>query len=223
MEKKKVYRMEVDEMDSESGVFALSLVEEPAIEANFVYLSKHNELLKLATVDSDKRIIIGPALIPNMEIPRIEGQEEYYIVFPESTVEKAAELFMMRQMNNNATIEHNESVDDISVVESWIIDDPKRDKSNVYGMEFPKSTWMVKMKVNNDDVWNNYVKTGKVKGISLEGIFSHKLVDMSSQEEDLAKQKLAELKEVVSQFLETITSIDSSYAGNTPSASGSVK
>jgi hypothetical protein len=215
---KKVYKMTIDENDSETGVFALSLVENPAIEELFVYLSKEQELVKLATVNQEKRIILGPALIPNMEIPRIdEAGEDYYITFPEETVEKAAELFMLRQNNNNATIEHSESVDDISVVESWLIEDPKRDKSNVYGMEFPKSTWMVKMKINNDDVWENYIKTGKVKGISLEGIFSHSLVEMSSDTELLAKEKLAELKKVLEEYLETVTNISTSYTGATGS------
>jgi hypothetical protein len=217
---KKIYKMTIDENDSETGVFALSLVESPAIESNFVYLSKQLELIKLATVNEEKRIIIGPALIPNMEIPRIdEAGEDYYITFPEETVEKAAELFMLRQNNNNATIEHQQSVDNLSVIESWLVVDPKRDKSNVYGMEFPKSTWMIKMKINNDDVWENYIKNGKVKGISLEGIFSHSLIEMSSDIELLAAQKLEELKQVLEQYLETVTNISTSYTG----ATGSLK
>jgi len=215
---KKVYKMTIDENDSETGVFALSLVESPAIEELFVYLSKQQELVKLATVNEEKRIIVGPALIPNMEIPRMdENGEEYFITFPEDTVEKAAELFMLRQNNNNATIEHQQSVDNLSVIESWLIDDPKRDKSNSYNMEFPKGTWMVKMKINNDDVWENYVKTGKVKGISLEGIFSHSLVEMSSDTELLDKEKLAELKKVLEEYLETVTSISTTYSGATGS------
>jgi hypothetical protein len=219
MENKKVYKMTIDENDLESGVFALSLVESPAIEELFVYLSKEQELVKLATVNEEKRIIIGPALIPNIQIPRIDEKtgEEYFITFPEETVEKAAELFMLRQNNNNATIEHQEQVDNLSVIESWLIDDPKRDKSNSYGMEFPKSTWMIKMKINNDQVWNDYVKSGKVKGISLEGLFNHQLIEMSNQEELLAQEKLQQLKEVVSQFLDTITNISTSYAGQSGS------
>lgn len=171
--------MEIDE-SLDNGVFAISLVEDPAIEELFVYMSKDHQMVKLAEVDKEKRILMGPVLIPNKEIPRHDDEtgEEYSIVFTPAVVERAAQLFMQQQKNNNATIEHTEkSIPDVSVVESWIIANPEKDKSNAYGMSFPKGTWMVMMKVNNKDVWEKYVKTGKVKGFSLEGLFGHLEVD----------------------------------------------
>ncbi len=184
---RKVYRMEIKEDDLESGVFALSLVESPAIESNFVYLSKQLEMVKLATVNEEKRIIVGPALIPNKNIERIDEKtgEVYDIVFPEETVRMSAHLYLKRHMNNNTTIEHEKSVDDISVVESWIVEDSQKDKSAIYGLDNPVGTWMVAMKVNNDQVWEEYVKTGKVKGISLEGAFDHKEIEMSNPDDDI--------------------------------------
>ena len=171
--------MEIDE-SLDNGVFAISLVEDPAIEELFVYMSKEHQMIKLAEVDKEKRILMGPVLIPNKEIPRHDDEtgEEYSIVFTPAVVERAAQLFMQQQKNNNATIEHTEkSIPDVSVVESWIIADSQKDKSNVYGMSFPKGTWMAMMKINNEDVWQNYVKAGKVKGFSLEGLFGHLEVD----------------------------------------------
>ena len=171
--------MEIDE-SLDNGVFAISLVEDPAIEELFVYMSKDHQMVKLAEVDKEKRILMGPVLIPNKEIPRHDDEtgEEYSIVFTPAVVERAAQLFMQQQKNNNATIEHTEkSIPDVSVVESWIIADSEKDKSNVYGMKFPKGTWMAMMKINNEDVWQNYVKAGKVKGFSLEGLFGHLEVD----------------------------------------------
>ena len=171
--------MEIDE-SLDNGVFAISLVEDPAIEELFVYMSKEHQMIKLAEVDKEKRILMGPVLIPNKEIPRHDDEtgEEYSIVFTPAVVERAAQLFMQQQKNNNATIEHTEkSIPDVSVVESWIIADSEKDKSNVYGMSFPKGTWMAMMKINNEDVWQNYVKAGKVKGFSLEGLFGHLEVD----------------------------------------------
>ena len=171
--------MEIDE-SLENGVFAISLVEDPAIEELFVYMSKEYQMVKLAEVDKEKRILMGPVLIPNKEIPRHDDEtgEEYSIVFTPAVVERAAQLFMQQQKNNNATIEHTaKSIPDVSVVESWIIADSEKDKSNVYGMSFPKGTWMCMMKINNEDVWQNYVKAGKVKGFSLEGLFGHLEVD----------------------------------------------
>jgi hypothetical protein len=176
--RRKIYKMEIDESD-DSGVFAISLVSEPAIEETFLYLSKNFQMVQLAEVDKDKRILVGPVLIPNKEIPRIDEEtgEEYSIVFTPDVVEKAARMFLMNQKNNNATLEHMKEIDDLSVVESWIIADPEKDKSVVYGMKYPKGTWMVMMKINNEDIWQNYVKTGKVKGFSLEGLFGHNLVE----------------------------------------------
>lgn len=185
--KKKVYKMEIDETQG-SGVYAISLVSDPAIEAPFVYLSKQFKPIKLAQVDGEKRILVGPVLIPNKEIPRIDDQtgEEYSIVFTPEVVEKAAQLFLQQQKNNEATIEHTDSkVPDISVVESWIVENPYKDKQNMYGMEYPKGTWMVKMKINNEKVWQEFVKTGEVKGFSLEGMFGHELVEATWGVEDV--------------------------------------
>jgi len=176
--RRKIYKMEIDEND-DSGVFAISLVSEPAIEETFLYLSKNFQMVQLAEVDSEKRILVGPVLIPNKEIPRVDEEtgEEYSIVFPPEVVEKAAQMFLKNQKNNNATLEHMKDIDDLSVVESWIIADPEKDKSAIYGMKYPKGTWMVVMKINNDEIWKDYVKTGKVKGFSLEGLFGHNLIE----------------------------------------------
>ena len=185
--RRKLYKMEIDDT-IDNGVFAISLVSEPAIEELFVYLSKQPQLIKLAEVDNEKRILVGPVLIPNKEIPRIDEEtgEEYSILFTPEVVEKAAQLFLQNQNNNEATIEHTEKkVPDVSVVESWIIADPEKDKSNVYGMSFPKGTWMAMMKINNDEVWQDYVKTGKVKGFSLEGMFGHLEVENTWGVEDV--------------------------------------
>lgn len=180
--KRRKYRMFIDDTDFESGVYAISLVESPAIEEDFIYLAK-DHAIKLAEADGEKRLLVGPVLIPNKEIPRFDPEtgEEYDIVFDEAVIEKAAQLFLERQKNNEATLEHNTPLADLSVVESWLVADPNSDKSNTYGMEYPKGTWMAIMKVNNDSVWKDYVKTGKVKGFSLEGLFGHNLVEASAQ------------------------------------------
>ena len=192
--RRKLYKMEIDDT-IDNGVFAISLVSEPAIEELFVYLSKQPQLIKLAEVDTEKRILVGPVLIPNKEIPRIDDEtgEEYSILFTPEVVEKAAQMFLQNQHNNEATIEHTErKVPDVSVVESWIIADPEKDKSNVYGMSYPKGTWMAMMKINNEDVWQNYVKTGKVKGFSLEGMFGHLEVDATWGVEDVPSTSSAQ-------------------------------
>lgn len=181
--RKKVYEMQIDEADNASGVFAISLVSDPAIEENWVYMSKQKPT-NLAQIAPDKRLLLGPVLIPDKLIPRIDDEtgEEYDITFTPDTIEKAAHLYMQRQNNNNATLEHEGDVEDISTVESWIIADPEKDKSVKFGMNYPKGTWMAMMKVNNPTIWQDYVKTGKIKGFSIEGMLGHELVKASRVE-----------------------------------------
>ena len=191
--KKRVYKMFIDEEDMDSGVFAISLVADPAIESNWIYLSKQHKI-ELAEVNKEKRLLLGPVLIPNKEIPRIDDEtgEEYDIVFDEAVIEKAAQLFLQRQHNNSSTLEHERPIDDISIVESWLVADPKADKSNAYGLSYPKGSWIVMAKVNNDEIWSEYIKTGKVKGFSLEGLFGHNLVEASKQQHFTALSALAD-------------------------------
>jgi hypothetical protein len=188
-----VIELIIDEKDAQSGIDAVSVVESPAIEENFIALAKHE--VELKEVSSEKRILMGAALIPNKKIYRVNAKkEEYYIYFSEDTVRKAAHLFQMNSNQNNATYEHKTELKDMSVVESWIIDDTEMDKSKVYGFDLPKGTWMILMKVNNDDVWEK-VKAGKVKGFSIEGYFADKL------EMSLEQQKKNEIIEQLKNLL----------------------
>jgi len=189
----KIIELIIDEKDEMSGIDAVSVVHSPAIEENFVALQKHE--LELKEVDKEKRILMGAALIPNKHIYRVnEKNEEYYIYFSSDTVRKASELFLMRSNQNNATLEHESKLQGMSVVESWIIEDSKSDKSRLYGFNLPKGTWMISMKVNNDKIWND-VKEGKVKGFSIEGYFADKL-EMSLQEIEEA-ELVEQIKKII--------------------------
>ena len=187
----KIIELIIDEKDSMSGIDAVSVVESPAIEENFIHLSKHE--VELKEVDQEKRILMGAALVPNKQIYRRNAKnEEYYIYFSEETVRKASELFLMNSNQNNATYEHDKKLEGMSVVESWIIEDEKQDKSAKYGFSLPKGTWMISMKVNNDEVWKD-VKAGKVKGFSIEGYFADKLEMSQMTEEDLLIEKIKQI------------------------------
>jgi len=188
----RIVELIIDESEKLNGIEAVSIVEFPAIESNFVALSEH---LELAKVDDEKKILMGAALIPNKNIYRKNGEDEYYIFFSDDTVRKASELFLMNSNQNNATLEHDKKLKDLSVVESWIVEDTEMDKSKKYGLNVPVGTWMVSMKVNNDAIWNDFVKTGKVKGFSIEGYFSDKL-EMSLQ---IAKEQelIEKIKDII--------------------------
>jgi hypothetical protein len=197
----RIIELIIDDEDPQSGIDAVSVVHSPAIEENFVALKKHE--IELKEVDSEKRILMGAALVPNKQIYRRNSKnEEYYIYFSSDTIRKASELFLINSNQNNATYEHEKKVTGLSVVESWIIEDSKTDKSRLYGFDLPKGTWMISMKVNNEEIWND-VKEGKVKGFSIEGYFADKF-EMSAEEAE-ATEVINELKRLLGIELESYT------------------
>ena len=184
----KLYEMLINEDELFSGVNALSIVENPAIQSDFVALSDEKPVM-LAKVSEDKQILMGAALIPDKPIYRNNGEEEFYIYFSKETVALAAEMFFKRNNQNNATLEHDVKLEGMTVFESWIVEDPAMDKSTKYGMNVPEGTWMVSMKVDDDTIWNDFVKNNKVFGFSIEGQFANAL-RKESYDSNLSDQKI---------------------------------
>ena len=174
----RVYEAVFDEYKAE-GVYALSVVENPAMEDMWIALSEHPKTVQLATVDEEKRLLLGAALIPNKKIYRNIDGNEFYITFSEKTIEKLAHTFFKKQNNNNSSLEHDVKLNGMSVVEGWIVEDPKNDKSNAYGKTYEKGTWVTMMKVDNDDVWSK-VKSGEIKGFSIDALLSLKPLELSN-------------------------------------------
>lgn len=164
------FELVLDEEKILHGIDAISIVEHPAIEEDFITMSKEHKF-EFKEVDNEKRILMGAAMIPEKPIYRRDGDDEYYVFFTKETIRRASELYLMNGKQGNATLEHQDKISGLSLVESWIIEDSEKDKSRAYGLEYPVGTWMVSMKVNNEEIWNEYVKSGKVKGFSIEGWF----------------------------------------------------
>ena len=183
--------------NSVEGIEAISIVENPAIEEDFVALK--NEEVQLAQID--KQLLVGALLIPNKPIYRRKGEDEYYIYFSKDTIRKAAEMYLMKGNQNNSTLEHQHSLNGLTLVESWIVEDETHDKSRRYGLNVPVGTWMGVVKVNNNEVWNDYVKTGKVKGFSIEGYFIDKMErpkePINDFEEEEAEEMLSYIRRIV--------------------------
>ena len=172
----------VIEDESESlAIDAISLVSAPAIEENFVFMSKEKNNLTLAKVDEDKREIVSPALIPNKQIFRVdESGNDYYVFFSKSTVKRASELYLKHNNHHKATYEHSERVAGVLAVESWI-KEGDQDKSKLYGFDLPNGSWFVKLKIENSDLWKK-VKSGELVGLSIEGYFVDKMQKMSERQ-----------------------------------------
>ena len=169
----KIVELIIDEEDEFGGIDAISLVSQPAIEENWIALKEQKEY-KLKSIDNEKRIVLGALLVPNKTIYRKEGKDEFYIYFSKETVKKASELFLKNGKQNNATLEHKFDIEGLTLVESWIVEDKQKDKSAFYNMDVAVGTWMGAVKVNNEDIWQDFVKTGDVKGFSIEGFFLDK-------------------------------------------------
>ncbi len=193
-----IVELVIDEDSQELAIDAISLVSAPAIEENWVFFGKEKNNLTFAKVDEDKRMLISPALIPDKQIFRHDPNtdSDYYVYFSKSTVRKASELYLKNNNHHKATHEHSERVSGVLTVESWIIDDPKMDKSTLYGFSLPKGTWMVMMRIDNEELWKE-IKEGNLKGLSIEGYFTDKMEKMS--EKTPTDQEILEaLKEIIS-------------------------
>ena len=153
------------------GVFAISLVNQPATTETFIAMSKQDKVIKLSKIDSEQRILMGLVLQPNQMIPRIdESGDEFQMYFSADTIKAYSENFFKSGFQLNSKLEHETPIEGVTFVESWIVENPKVDKSYNFGMEYPKGSWMATMKVDNDDIWNNYVKTGELQGFSIDAM-----------------------------------------------------
>tara|TARA_R100000963_G_scaffold32019_1_gene23560 strand:+ start:70 stop:789 length:720 start_codon:yes stop_codon:yes gene_type:complete len=169
--------------DSEElAIDAISLVSSPAIEQDFVFFGKEKNNLTFAKVDEERRELISPALIPNKQIFRHDPNtdSDYYVYFSKDTVKQAAYLYLKHNNHHKATYQHQDRVSGVLTVESWI-KEGNQDKSNLYNFDLPIGTWFVKMKIENEDLWNK-IKEGELKGISIEGYFVDKMENLGKQE-----------------------------------------
>ena len=179
----RIVELILDEDQEEGGIEAISIVESPAIESDFVALESQE--IKLATVDKEKRILLGALLIPNKPIYRNGAEGEYYIFFSKETIVKASQMYLRNGNQNSTTLEHDQTLKGLTLVESWIVESETEDKSRKYGLNVPIGTWMGSVKVNNEDVWQEYVETNKVRGFSIEGYFSDRMETKDKIKEDV--------------------------------------
>ena len=183
------------------GVFAISLVNAPATEETFIAMAKQDKIVKFAKVDEEQRILMGLVLQPEQLIYRVdEDGNEFEMFFSAETIKDFSQNFFQSGFQLNSKLEHDEPIEGVTFVESWLVADSKKDKSAAYGLSYPVGSWLVSMKVDNDDIWNNYIKTGELKGFSIDGMVELEEVNFKSniQMSKSNKNILALLKQIVS-------------------------
>lgn len=195
---------------SKKGVYAISLVDEPAMEGDFIQFNKEDNDIKFAKVDESKRRIMGLILEPNKKVLRFNKEDNSYytIEFGEQDIEDVAYNFQKQGNQNNSTLQHDGvQLEGISFVETWIVENSKVDKSTNFGFEYPKGSWIGVMQLDNQKLWDDYVQTGKVKGFSIDALMQFEQlnlnrVNMSDNKEkdnillSAIKDGFAELKSV---------------------------
>ena len=173
----KKYKVGID-----SETYAISLVESPAIESDFVALSKEEEEKQQVFLESnEKHLVYGAALIPDKDIYRNNGEQEFYINFTKESIERMSQDFMKEYRQYEVKTDHDDIANEVCVVESWLVSDSYKDKSNALGINVPEGTWMVGMKVNNIETWER-IKAGELKGFSVESMIS--LEEFSKQNDN---------------------------------------
>jgi hypothetical protein len=202
MKETKIVELVIADDSQELAIDAISLVSSPAIEQDFVFFGKEKNNLTFAKVDEEKRMLVSPALIPNKQIFRYDPNtdSDYYVFFSKETVRRASELYLKHNNHHKATHEHKERVSGVLTVESWI-KEGDQDKSKMYGFDLPNGTWFVKMKIENDDLWNK-IKDGSLKGLSIEGYFTNKFEQMQKKE-PTTEQILSALNEIIQESKKT--------------------
>ena len=194
----KVTELVISDDNKELSIDCISLVSQPAIEVNAVFFNKDKKSFTLAKTDDAKQCLIAPALIPNKTIVRFdpETQKEYYVFFSKSTVEKASQMYLKYNNHHKATAQHEERISGVLTVESWIVEDSKKDKSALYGYNLPVGSWVVKMKIENKAIWDRVI-SGELRGLSIEGYFVDKLEKLSQPAEHTQEEILKELLNII--------------------------
>lgn len=186
-----MYKMSIS--DENDGTFAISLVKSPAIKSKYIALAEQKTKVVLATTDEDKRLVLGAILIPDQPIYRDIDGEKFYISFDVDTVKESSELYLKNAYQKNATVQHHSVIDGVTLVESWIVEHAEMDKSKFYELEIPVGSWAGTMKIDNDEIWNKYIKTGELQGFSVEGLYTRTLIQNNDMGDDETIEKILEL------------------------------
>lgn len=193
-----IFEIFINELD-ETGMELISLVDNPAIQIKgMIFKEEYNMSFK--EVSEDEQIIVGPAMVPNIDIYREDKDLGQYLVrFTKETIKKLVEKFNSNGTNRRINIDHTDRMVDGYIMEDWIIEDEMYDKSKMYGFDLPIGTYMIKVKIEDKDFWLNEVKGNEKFGFSIEGLLGQKLVKME-KEYTIDDLTLEDLLDIFSQF-----------------------
>ena len=180
---------------STSDIYAVSLVEDEAVESGFIALSKQKKPMDFKIHNEEKRMLYGVALRADFPIYRRYGEDEFYLTFDANAIERLVNKFMSHYGQKSFTIDHMEPAEGIVITESWLVKDTENDKSNALGLEnVSEGSWIIGCKINNDEIWQS-IKEGRWHGFSIESwidmeeIEEFKKINKENKEIDMAVKK----------------------------------
>lgn len=184
----KKYKVGID-----SETYAVSLVEQPAIDETFVYMADE-EKMNIMLDSDEKYLVYGAVLVPDKPIYRVaEDGTEFYLEFTAESIEKMSQDYLIKYRQHAVTLDHQEEATEVCMVESWIKTSMTMDKSLALGLnpELPIGTWFAGYKINNIDTWNR-IKSGELRGFSVEAMIDLQQFDFAKNIEEMSINEMKE-------------------------------
>ena len=175
------YKIEI--VDTDTTELLVSLVNDPAIEENFIYFSSD---AKQYHFDVEKQIVTGPVFIPNKKIYRSDANGEYYVFMDAEGIAQYVKLFI-KSGGNKININHSNTLVSADIIESYFAK-----AQNEFGV--PEGSWILSVKIESSDIWED-IKSGTYKGFSLEGKFRQELVKFNINQKQNKNMKKEEILE----------------------------
>ena len=219
MRKLKNYRVR----PSTSDVYAISLVEEEAVESGFIALSKQKQPMNFKIHNEEKRMLYGVALRANFPIYRCYENDEFYLTFDANAIERLVNKFMSNYGQKSFTIDHMEPAEGIVITESWLVKDTENDKSNALGLEnVSEGSWIIGCKINNDEIWQS-IKEGRWHGFSIESWIDMEEIEDLKKINKKIENKMAVKKSKFDEMMDQIKAIISDAVENADGQDTEVK
>lgn len=198
-----LYEAKINMNNDETGMFCISLVDEPATESNFIAFSKHKELITYSVQDEEQRKVFGLVMAADMPIYRIdENGREYYIIYSKETLAKMTEKYFAQGCQNNVDTMHNfMMVEGVNLTQMLIKNSEKGVVPKGFE-EYADGSIFAEFKINNDNIWQS-IKSGEYKGFSLAGYFEVEVKEDNNKEKEENKfmSKLKKIKSVLRSLL----------------------
>ena len=219
MRKLKNYRVR----PSTSDIYAVSLVEDEAVESGFIALSKQKQPMNFKIHNEEKRMLYGVALRANFPIYRCYENEEFYLTFDANAIERLVNKFMSNYGQKSFTIDHMEPAEGIVITESWLVKDTENDKSNALGLEnVSDGSWIIGCKINNDEIWQS-IKEGRWHGFSIESWIDMEEIEEFKKINKKIENKMAVKKNKFDEMMDQIKAIISDAVENADGQDTEVK